>query len=89
VREREAENRTREARHLDEIQGVMANTLNSFRSGASPLAKTFGVGFIDWSDLSKLRIVTSLGGDKERGATNHPLAGFPPAMDVAQNIIFF
>jgi hypothetical protein len=40
VREREDENRTREAGHLDEIQGVVANTLNAFRNGA--------VGFIDW-----------------------------------------
>ncbi len=36
-------NRTRAAGHLDEIQGVVANTLNSFRNGA--------VGFIDWLDL--------------------------------------
>ncbi len=35
--------RTRAAAHLDEIQGVVANTLNSFRYGA--------VGFIDWLDL--------------------------------------
>jgi hypothetical protein len=40
VREREAENRTREAGHLDEIQGVVANTLESRRNGA--------VGFINW-----------------------------------------
>jgi len=50
VREREDENRTRQAGHMDEIQGVVANTLNAFRSGASLLAKTFGVGFIDWLD---------------------------------------
>ena len=41
-------NRAREARCLDEIQGVMANTLKLLRIGASLLAKTFGVGFIDW-----------------------------------------
>jgi hypothetical protein len=40
VRERERANRTREAGHLDEIQGVVANTLKLFRNGA--------VGFIDW-----------------------------------------
>ena len=40
VRECEDANRTREVGHLDEIQGVVANTLNSFRNGA--------VGFIDW-----------------------------------------
>ena len=43
VREREHANRTREAGHLDEIQGVVANTLNLFRNGA--------VGFIGWLDL--------------------------------------
>ena len=42
VREREDANRTREAEHLDEIQGVVANTLNLFRKGA--------VGFIVWLD---------------------------------------
>src|SRR5437899_2990363 len=42
VREREDANRTREAGHLDEIQGVVANTLNLFRQGA--------VGFIVWLD---------------------------------------
>jgi len=40
VREREDANRTREAGHLDEIQGVVANTLKLYRNGA--------VGFIDW-----------------------------------------
>ena len=45
-------NRTREAGHLDEIQGVVANTLNLHRNGASLLANTFGVGFIGWLDLS-------------------------------------
>jgi len=44
VREREDANRTREAVHLDGIQGVVANTLNSFRHRA--------VGFIDWLDGS-------------------------------------
>jgi hypothetical protein len=39
AREREDANRTRVAGHLDEIQGVVANTLNAFRGGA--------VGFID------------------------------------------
>jgi hypothetical protein len=42
VREREDANRTREAGHLDEIQGVVANTLKLLRNGA--------VGFIDWLD---------------------------------------
>jgi hypothetical protein len=43
VRERQDVNRTREAGHLDEIQGVVADTLELFRNGA--------VGFIDWLDL--------------------------------------
>ena len=43
-------NRTREARHLDEIQGVVANTLKWHRNGASLLANPFGVGFIEWLD---------------------------------------
>ncbi len=42
VCEREEANRTRVAGHLDEIQGVVANTLNLFPNGA--------VGFIDWLD---------------------------------------
>ena len=41
-------NRTREAGNLDEIQGVVADTLNLFRNGASLLANAFGVGVIDW-----------------------------------------
>jgi len=41
VREREDASRTREAGHLDGIQGVVANTLNLLCNGA--------VGFIDES----------------------------------------
>jgi hypothetical protein len=52
VREREEANRTREAGHLDEIQGVVPNILDLFRNGASLLAKAFGVGFIDWLGCS-------------------------------------
>ena len=48
VCEREDANRTTEAGHLDEIQGVVANSLSAFRHGASLLANIFGVGFIDW-----------------------------------------
>jgi hypothetical protein len=40
VCEREDANRTRVVGHLDEIRGVVANTLRSYRNGA--------VGFIDW-----------------------------------------
>jgi hypothetical protein len=56
VREREDANRTREAGHLDEIQGVVANMPKSPRNGASLLANAFGVGFIDRLDAAlKLR----------------------------------
>ena len=57
VREREDANRTREAGHLDEIQGVVANTLKLPRVGASLLAKAFGVGFIDWLGLTAAPII--------------------------------
>jgi hypothetical protein len=30
----------------------MANTLNLYRNGASLLANAFGVGFIDWLDVT-------------------------------------
>src|SRR5947208_1954463 len=43
VREREDANRTREAGNRDEVEGVVANTLDLFRNGA--------VGFIDWLGL--------------------------------------
>ena len=56
VREREDANRTREAGHLDEIQGAVANTLKSYRTGASLLAKTFGVGFIGWLGRTRLHL---------------------------------
>jgi len=42
----------------DEVEGVVANTLNSFRGGASLLANSFGVGFIDWLDNQFCRIET-------------------------------
>jgi hypothetical protein len=57
VREREDANRTREAGHLEEIQGVVANTLNLFLNGAACRVSSFTlVGFIDW--LDGLRAVT-------------------------------
>jgi len=43
VRERKDANRTRVAGHLDEIQGVVASTLNLYRNGA--------VGFIDFTSM--------------------------------------
>ena len=46
VREREDANRTREAGNGDEVEGVVANTLNLFRDGA--------VGFIEWLDVIPL-----------------------------------
>jgi len=51
VREREDANRTREAGHLDEIQGAVANTLKLLRNGA--------VGFIDWLDSEVQNIFKS------------------------------
>src|SRR5438876_11053121 len=50
-RQRTSFNRTRVAGHLDEIQGVLASTLNLFCNGASLLASSFGVGFIQWLGL--------------------------------------
>jgi hypothetical protein len=52
VREREDANRTREAGNRDEVEGVVANTLNVFRDGAAkPRVLCFTlVGFIDWLD---------------------------------------
>ena len=44
MRECEDENRTREAGNRDEVEGVVANTLELYRNGA--------VGFIDWLDDS-------------------------------------
>jgi hypothetical protein len=58
VREREDANRTREAGHLDEIQGGVANTLDLFRNGA--------VGFIDWLDVCVISSKTILRGRKKR-----------------------
>jgi hypothetical protein len=49
VCEREDANRTRVAGHLDEIQGVVANTLRLFRAGA--------VGFIDWLGVSRFIMI--------------------------------
>ena len=53
-------NRTRLAGHLDEIQGVVANTLNLFRNGA--------VGFIDL--LDKLLWLVPKHGINNLGATD-------------------
>ncbi len=60
VCEREDANRTRVAGHLDEIQGVVANTLNLFRNGA--------VGFIDL--LDKLLWLVPKHGINNLGATD-------------------
>ena len=80
MREGEDANRTREAGHLDEIQGVVANTLKLFRQGASLLAKAFGVGFIDWLGLlrSILDVFWNLLDPMIRGVTlwsNNPHPG--------------
>ena len=51
-------NRTREVGHLDEIQGVLANTLNAFRNGAACRVFMFTlVGFIDWLDDNDARSI--------------------------------
>ena len=63
MRERQDANRTREAGHLDAIQGVVANTLNLLRNGASLLANSFGVGFIVWLGIgvnNESRVVTAV-----------------------------
>jgi hypothetical protein len=44
-------NRTRVAGSRHEVEGVVASTRNLYRSGASLLANSFGVGFIDWLDV--------------------------------------
>ena len=57
MREREDANRTREAGHLDEIQGVVANTLDLLRNGAACRVFMFTlVGFIDWLGLMDVLI---------------------------------
>ena len=56
MREWEDASRTRAAGNRDEVEGVVANTLNAFRNGASLLANAFGVGFIDWLGSSELTV---------------------------------
>ena len=53
MREREDANRTREAGNRDEVEGVVANTLKSFRNG--------DVGFIDWLDAVLSRDSVAIG----------------------------
>ena len=50
--------RTREAGNRDEVEGVVANTLNSLRHGAGLLANAFGVRFIDWLDRERMPNLT-------------------------------
>jgi hypothetical protein len=61
VREREEPNRTRAAGSRDEVEGVVANTLNLLPSGA--------VGFIDWLDdqISNLNRIAPWEGGRWRG----------------------
>ena len=49
VREREDANRTREAGNRDEVEGVVAITLKSYRNG--------DIRFIDWLDVSIARSI--------------------------------
>jgi hypothetical protein len=75
VREREEANRTRVAGHLDEIQGVAANTLRLLSNGA--------VGFIAWLGprgcaLLRVRGHALLMGLSDQNAdykTNHDASG--------------
>jgi hypothetical protein len=39
-------------KHHKPWQDVVANKLDLFRNGASLLANAFGVGFVDWLDVS-------------------------------------
>ena len=48
MREREEANRAMATARRDDVEGAVANTLNSFRNRAGLLANFFGVGFIDW-----------------------------------------
>ena len=66
MREREDVNRTGEAGNRDEVEGVVASTLNLFCNGASPLANAFGVVFIDWLDLC---VILGLG--RSTNPSNH------------------
>jgi hypothetical protein len=51
VREREDAHRTREAGNRDEVEDVVANTVNLFRNGA--------VGFLDWLERDRRPVVSS------------------------------
>jgi hypothetical protein len=44
-------NRTRAAGSRDEVEGCRGDHVELISEGASLLAKTFGVRFIDWLDL--------------------------------------
>ncbi len=52
MREHEDASRAREAGSRDEVEGVVANTLKSFRRGA--------VGFIDWFDLKLFQLAPNI-----------------------------
>jgi hypothetical protein len=56
VREREDANRTREAGNRDEVEGVVANSLDLYRNGA--------VGFIDWLGVLRSLVVKAIASDR-------------------------
>ena len=72
MREREDKNRTREAGHLNEIQGIVANTLNLFPNGA--------VGFIDWLDARVAIAFASGNSGFTKSASKMPTPN-PPRFD--------
>jgi hypothetical protein len=84
VREREDANRPRVAGHLDEIQGVVANTLNLFRQGA--------VGFIDWLDLPgihmKIALMPANAKSQAIKATRNSLDLMPLAIAIVLGFVF-
>ena len=64
VREREDASRTREAGNRDEVEGVVANTLNLFRGGA--------VGFIEWLDVILTSSLDDRTGPQSLASRRHP-----------------
>ena len=71
MRERADANRTRETGRLDEIQGVVPNTLKLLRNGTRLLAKNFGVGFIDWLGVASCQCGEQISYGKQRETDNN------------------
>jgi hypothetical protein len=64
VCEREDANRTREAGNRDEVEGVVANSLDLFRNGA--------VGFIEWLDVILTSSLDDRTGPQSLASRRHP-----------------